>query len=176
MKTRLLILTSLFAALTAVGALIAFPLPFSPVPVTLQILFTLMAGIVLGSKYGALSQLVYLVLGGIGLPVFAGGQGGLHALVGPTSGYLWGFVLAAFLIGLIAERFSSFGMDLFAMIIGLVVIYSLGMLGLHFIAGLSLSKAFFLGVTPFIPGDLVKMVVVAIVNRQIRQRITDFSS
>ncbi|AZR74668.1 hypothetical protein BBF96_15585 [Anoxybacter fermentans] len=171
MKTKQIILTGLFAALTAVGAMITIPLPFSPVPITLQILFTLLAGIILGSRYGALSQLIYLFLGGIGLPVFAGGSGGFQALVGPTAGYLWGFVLAAFVVGLIAEHRSSLKTDIFAMLIGIILIYLPGMMGLHWIAGLSFSKAFALGVLPFIPGDLTKVLLAALIKRQLSSRV-----
>lgn len=169
MKTKQLILTSLFAALTGVGALITIPLPFSPVPITLQLFFTLLSGLVLGCQFGALSQIVYLLLGGIGLPIFAGGSGGFQALIGPTAGYLWGFVLAAFVVGLFAERGRSFGMDVFAVIAGLLIIYIPGTLVLAKVAGISLSKAMPLGVLPFIPGDLIKAGVAVIVNLRVRQ-------
>ena len=172
MRTRNLILTGLFAALTAVGALIIIPLPFSPVPITMQIFFTLLAGIILGSKYGALSQLVYLLIGGIGLPVFAGGGAGFQNLVGPTSGFLWGFVLAAFIIGLISEtRSTSLGVDIFAMALGLVLIYSLGVLSLHLVAGYTFLQAFMIGVLPFVIGDILKLVVAAILKQQLVKRI-----
>lgn len=175
MKTKALILTSLFAALTAVGALISIPLPFSPVPITLQVLFTLMAGLILGKYYGSVSQLIYLLLGGIGLPVFAGGRAGFQNLVGPTAGYLWGFVLAAFVIGLIAERRSTLTTDVLALVFGLLVIYLPGTYILHRVAAITLTKAFTLGVLPFILGDLAKVAVAAFVVQQIRRRIPDFS-
>lgn len=168
MKTKQRIVTSLFAALTAAGALISIPLPFSPVPLTLQIFFTLLAGLVLGSKWGAVSQIVYLLLGGIGLPVFAGGVAGFQALVGPTAGYLWGFVLAAYVVGLFAERTDVLGMDVCAVAVGLLVIYLFGTLLLARIAGLSLIKAMSLGVVPFIPGDLVKAAVAVLVKQRVR--------
>ncbi len=79
-------LVGLFAALTAVGAYVAVPLPFSPVPVTLQTLFVYLSGLVLGGRRGALSQLVYLLLGASGIPVFAGGRGGVGVIFGPTGG------------------------------------------------------------------------------------------
>lgn len=173
MKTRQLILTSMFAALTAVGALISIPI--QPVPITLQILFTLLSGAVLGSRYGALSQLVYLLLGGIGLPVFANGTGGFQVLVGPRAGYLLGFVLAAFVVGLVVERKSSYIGHFSGMLLGLAVIYIPGCLGLHWIAHLSLSKAFMAGVIPFIPGDLLKVLVAAFISVQLHKRIPQLS-
>lgn len=175
MKTKALILTSLFAALTAIGALISIPLPFSPVPITLQVLFSLMAGLILGKYYGSLSQLIYLLLGGIGLPVFAGGRAGFQNLIGPTAGYLWGFVLAAYVIGLIAEQRPTLTKDLLALFIGLLVIYLPGTYILHRVAAITLSKAFTLGVLPFIPGDLAKLAVAAFVVQRIRHRIPELS-
>ena len=88
---------SMFGALTAVGAYIMIPLP--PVPITLQTLFVNLAGALLGGYLGALSQVVYILLGVIGLPVFAGGKAGAGVLLGPTGGYLIGFVVGAFVIG-----------------------------------------------------------------------------
>lgn len=174
MKTRQLILTSLFAALTGIGALISFPVPFSPVPVSLQVFFTLLAGVILGGRFGALSQLIYLSLGAIGLPIFAGGEGGFQHLVGPTAGYLWGFVIAAYVTGLIARKMSSFIGDLLAMVLGLTIIYIPGMFGLHWIAGMPLNKALLGGVVPFLLGDLLKIIAVAIISRQLARRIPQY--
>ena len=97
-------LSSMFAALTALGAYLIIPLPFSPVPLTLQTFFTYTSGAVLGKYRGALSQIIYIGLGCLGLPVFAGGKAGFGVLLGPTGGYLIGFVLGAFLIGFLVER------------------------------------------------------------------------
>ena len=174
MKTRKLVLTGLFVALTASGAILTIPLPFSPVPITLQIFFTLMAGIILGSKYGALSQIVYLLMGGIGLPVFAEGAAGFQVLVGPTAGYLWGFVLCAFFVGLVSEKFRSWQMNTVAMLCGLIIIYILGVLGLHFVLGLSLIKALQVGIVPFIPGDILKLIAAVLVTIRVRKRTPFF--
>nr|WP_269848331.1 biotin transporter BioY [Methanosarcina horonobensis] len=96
-ELRKMVFASLFAALTAAGAYIQIPIPFSPVPVTLQVFFVLLAGSMLKSKWGSLSMVVYTLLGIAGLPVFAGGSSGLGVLLGPTGGYIFGFILAAFL-------------------------------------------------------------------------------
>ena len=95
---------SLFAALIAVGAYIKIPIPFSPVPITLQVFFIFLAGAMLGARWGTLSVIVYLLLGIVGLPVFSGGASGLGVLLGPTGGYLIGFVVAAFLVGTLCEK------------------------------------------------------------------------
>jgi biotin transport system substrate-specific component len=92
-----MVYASMFGSLTAIGAYIMIPLP--PVPITFQTLFLNLAGALLGGYLGALSQVVYILLGVIGLPVFAGGKAGLGVLLGPTGGYLFGFVLAALVVG-----------------------------------------------------------------------------
>ena len=95
LKTRHMILSGLFAAITALLAQISIPLPFSPVPITGQTFAVFLTGAVLGGRWGALSMLLYIFLGAIGLPVFHNAQGGLHIVLGPTGGYLWGLCLAA---------------------------------------------------------------------------------
>ena len=90
-KTKDFITVSLFAALTAVGAFISIPL--GAVPITLQLLFTLLSGILLRENLGALSQIVYISLGLIGLPIFAGGKGGIGILLSPTFGFLIGYII-----------------------------------------------------------------------------------
>lgn len=105
-KTRLkgMVFAALFAALTAAVAWFKIPLPFTPVPITLQTLAVLLSGAMLGSYYGALSMIVYLALGAIGLPVFAGGSSGIGALLGPTGGYLFSYPIAAFAVGKMLEK------------------------------------------------------------------------
>ncbi len=173
LKTKGMILCALFAALTAVGALIAIPLPFTPVPITLQIFFTFLAGALLGKYLGALSQLIYLLLGVVGLPVFAKGSSGIGVLLGPSGGYLVGFIPAAFLVGYLLERREKppLGLIFLAMVVGLLAIYLPGVGWLMWVAKLNLVKGLLLGVLPFLPGDAVKIVVGAlIVNRAIRLR------
>jgi len=148
---------SLFVALSA---RIVVPLPFSPVPVTGQTLAVLLLGALLGSRRGALCLLVYLTEGIVGLPVFASG-GGLAYLMGPTGGYLAGFVAAAFLTGLLAEHGwdRRVGSTLLAMFLGNVAIYAFGLSRLvHFVGS---ERVLALGLLPFIPGDLVKMAIAA---------------
>jgi len=171
LKTKGMILCALFAALTAVGGLIAVPLPFTPVPITLQTFFIFLAGALLGKYLGALSQLIYLLLGVVGLPVFAKGSSGIGILLGPTGGYLIGFIPAAFLIGCILERREKppLGLIFLAMVVGLLAIYLPGVGWLMWVARLSLVKGLLLGVLPFLPGDAVKIVVGAlIVGRAMR--------
>ena len=98
------LVATFFATLTALGAQIAVRLPFSPVPATLQVLMVIVTGLALGSRRGFTSMVAYLTAGALGLPVFAGGNGGLVYLFGPTGGYLLAFPVAAFVAGRVSER------------------------------------------------------------------------
>ena len=154
-----------FALLTALGAQVRIRLPFTPVPITLQTFFVLLGGLTLGGGLGAGAQVLYLVLGALGVPVFAGGALGFASLVGPTGGYLVGFVLGAWLVGQLAR-----GVDprdpraelrvLGILAVGTVIIYVSGAYWLARVMGLGLRPALAAGVLPFVPGDTLKAVLV----------------
>jgi biotin transport system substrate-specific component len=154
----------MFGALTAIGAFIVIPL--QPVPITLQTLFTGLAGVLLGGYAGALSQIIYVILGVIGLPVFAGGQAGLGTLLGPAGGYLIGFIAAAYIIGKIVESRQEAGLAwiVLSLIIGDLMIYTFGTLQLSLLAHLSINKALLVGVVPFLIGDLIKMAATVLIS------------
>jgi len=164
---RGMILVALFAALTAIGAWIRIPI--QPVPITFQVFFALLAGAILGAWLGALSQLIYILLGCIGLPVFAGGSSGLGVLFGPTGGYLFGFVIGAYLIGGMVGIRQNPGYLWFlaSMLLGVAVIYLFGVIQLTIVAKMSVQKAFLVGVIPFIGVDLVKALLAALVARRV---------
>ena len=166
---RRMVYAAMFGALTALGSLIVIPL--QPIPISLQSLFAGLAGVLLGAYTGALSQVVYVLLGIIGLPVFAGGKAGTGTLLGPTGGYIIGFIAAAFVIGKIigVKRESGWAWILMAMVVGNLVIYTLGTLYLAYVADLSLLKALMAGVVPFLPGDILKLVVAAWLALKLRQ-------
>ncbi len=161
METRSLVLSALFAAIVAILAQISIPLPFSPVPITGQTFGVFLAGAILGSRLGALSLLVYVLLGAAGLPVFSKFGGGLGILVGPTGGYIFSFILGAFVAGWIVERgkVDSFKRMLLAMSACLVVIYSLGTVQLAWVMDLTFTRALWLGVIPYIPLDIFKIIL-----------------
>jgi biotin transport system substrate-specific component len=147
-----------FSLLIALGAQVAIPLPFTPVPVTLQTLAVLMAGCLLGSSRGALAVLAYLAEGFAGLPVFSAGRSGIAHLFGPTGGYLLGFVAAAFIAGLLTERGAArswFG-SLAALVAGNLVVYVPGILWLSGWTGP--DKALALGFAPYLAGDALKCI------------------
>lgn len=171
MSTRGMIYASLFGALTAMGALISIPL--QPVPVTLQTMFMYLAGSLLGGSLGALSQVIYVILGAIGLPVFSGGKAGLGVFLGPTGGYLVGFIAAAFVTGKIVRSRPDAGLVwlVFAMLAGTAVVYTLGVLQLVLVGKLSLEKAAVVGVLPFLPGDALKIAAASVITLKVRDRI-----
>jgi len=161
----------LIAALTAAAAQVSIPLPFTPVPFTLQPMVVLLGGAALGSRLGMCAQVLYLLAGIAGLPVFAASavlpQGALR-LLGPTGGYLMSYPFAAFLTGLLAER----GLDrryltsVVAMAAGLAVVFTFGVLWLAWFArpaAASLDQALRTGLYPFIPADVVKIFAAAAV-------------
>lgn len=141
----------------ALGAQFKFYLPLSPVPVTAQTLAVLLTGALLGPVRGAGAVLLYLLEGLMGLPVFAGGQGGIASLIGPTGGYLLGFVAAAYVTGRLIERGwdRNLGTTFAALALGNAVIYVFGLLGLMIFVGS--ESVLTLGLWPFIPGDLFKL-------------------
>ena len=142
--------------LMAALAQVALPLPFTPVPITGQTLGVLLVGGALGSKRGAASMLLYLLEGAVGLPVFAAGGAGPLVLLGPSGGYLLGFVPAAYLVGWLAERGfdRSFLPAVLAFGLGEVVIYAIGVPWLAFFVGA--KQALAAGFWPFLPGAVVK--------------------
>ena len=156
----LIVLGTLFVALLAQ---VKIPLSFTPVPLTGQTLAVLLVGATLGSKRGALSMLLYIALGAFGLPVFAGGAAGLAYLSGATLGYLIGFVIAAYVIGLLAERGleRSVRTSILPFLIGTVIIYICGVAWLTIVLG-SISKAVMAGLVPFLIGDLIKLLAASL--------------
>ena len=158
-STRELVLVGLFTAITAVCAQISIPLPFTTVPFTLQVLAVCLSGAILGKRLGALSQIVYLLIGAIGVPVFAGFSGGLSKLVGNTGGYLLSYPIAALIIGYVFEKRKGMILNFLSMLVGLIVIYALGVTQLKFVAGLPWPTAYLYGAAPFIVLDIVKIVI-----------------
>ncbi len=164
---------SSFIVLTALGAYVRIPLPFTPVPITLQTFFVLLSGAVLGRKWAAASQAGYLFLGALGLPVFAGANSGAAYLFGPTGGYIIGFVVTAWLTGRLIHRENqpSFGRIALAMFIAsLGGIYLFGLLALSLFLKCSLPQALALGFFPFIAGDIIKIIGASLIYHRIGRR------
>ncbi len=169
---REMVLVALFAALTAVMAQISIPAGVIPVPVTGQTLAVMLAGALLGARLGAFSQIIYILLGAVGLPVFAQGRAGLSVLVGPTGGFLFGFVAGAYVIGKLLERRPQPSLSYLLFVIGLggiAVVYIPGVLQMAFVTGMTHARALAL-MWPFIPGDVLKVVVSAVIVRAVLAR------
>lgn len=159
-----------FAFLTAIGSLIRVPLPFTPVPFTLQTFFALLAGGLLGTQRGVASQVLYLGLGTAGIPVFAAGSLGL---LGPTGGYLLGLAIAALIVGRLTSgsRGLSFVWTSGAMAVGVVAIYLLGIMRLSVFVPASTHELVSMGVLPFVVGDVAKLAAAAGIVVAVRRKI-----
>jgi len=164
-----------FIILTALGAYVRIPLPFTPVPITLQTFFVLLSGAVLGRKWGMASQAGYLVLGTIGLPLFTGAGAGTAYLFGPTGGYIIGFVAASWIAGRMLQQPSK-GIIRVALAMAVASsagIYFFGVLGLSLFLKCRLSQALALGFLPFVPGDIIKIISASFIFYKIEKRCRD---
>lgn len=174
MNTRDLVLSALFAAIiVALGLLPPIPIGIIPVPITAQSLGIMLAGVVLGAKRGTIAVLIVVLLVLIGLPVLSGGRGGLAVLAGPTAGFFIGWIFAAFVTGYLSEKLvnseqsslvQGVGFFIAAVIGGVVVLYIFGIAWLT--VNIGFNKAF-LGSLGFVPGDVIKAIVAALVGRAV---------
>lgn len=178
---RSVALVAVFAALIVAAAIVpGIPVGSLGVPITLQTLAVMLAGLSLGAVRGSLAVLLYLVLGFAGLPVFSGGRSGLQVMAGPSAGYLLAFLLAAFVVGLAAQQIlrrarTAWRVPLFflaAMLTSVVVVHTLGVLGMTVTLDISLAEAFKADLA-FYPGDIVKNVVAAIAAAAVHRAFPD---
>lgn len=173
MSTKDLVLVALFAALIAVlGIVPAFAIPVISVPVTAQTLGVMLAGSVLGARRGGLAVLVLLALVAVGLPLLAGGRGGIGVFVGPSGGFLASWPFAAFVIGFLTEKVwsrygfvAAFGINIAG---GIMLVYALGIGWLIAGAGFDPEKAIW-GAAAFLPGDTIKAVLASLVSVALRK-------
>lgn len=178
MKIRRTVLTAVFTALIAAGAYAAVPI--GPVPIVLTTMFVLLSGLLGGFRIGLYSTAAYLLLGVLGLPVFAGGAGGFAVLTGPTGGYLIGYLLAAAAAGLIYRPAEGSSLTVrilltsAAALIGSILIYIPGVPWLKISLGMDWHRAMQAGMIPFIPGDLLKIFAAAVLAVILKERFHDF--
>ena len=178
MKTRKLTtkdiaLIGLMAAVMCLAA--PFSVPIGPVPISLATLVIYFTIYLLGAASGTISCLIYLLLGLVGLPVFSGFTSGLEKLLGPTGGYLIGYLLMALVGGIFVDRYrKNILLQFLGLVLGTAACYILGTAWLAWQASLSLKAALWAGVIPFIPGDLVKIAAAMVVAPQIRRQIDRF--
>ena len=166
-STKEMTLVAMFTGLTAIGAFISIPI--GEVPISMQSLFVILSGLILGSKLGALSQILYIILGLIGVPIFANFTGGLQSIMKPSFGFIIGFVFAAYIVGKITEKNKDKKNLWIASFIGTIVIYVFGLPYMHYmlnfvmLKGLSFATILKIGCIIFLPGDILKAIVSSLV-------------
>ncbi|MBS5548786.1 biotin transporter BioY [Pseudoflavonifractor sp. An184] len=168
-KTYRMAMTALMAAVTCVLAPMAIPI--GPVPISFTNLAIYLSLYLLGWKRGTVSYLVYVLIGAVGVPVFSGFTGGLGKLAGATGGYIVGFIPMAVIAGLVIDQYRNRGLQLAGMIVGTAVCYAFGTAWFCFVMDSTPMAALSLCVIPFIPGDLVKMLLAMWVGPMIRRRL-----
>ncbi|MGQ9759991.1 MAG: biotin transporter BioY [Candidatus Methanomethylicaceae archaeon] len=165
-KSRLIAISSLFAALSAAGAWIS--IPFYPVPLTLQTFFVYLGVLILG-RYSFISQAAYMGMGVIGLPVFARGMSGYGAIIGPTGGYLVGFIVGSLLGGVIFERSKKTKVSAaISLLVCSILVFGIGWFWLSYWLGWNFNVALWSGVLPFLPGDCIKAGLAILVFLKVR--------
>lgn len=172
LNTKELILCGIFAALIAILAQISIPLPFTTIPLTLQIVAIGVTGIILGSKCGFISILIYILIGAMGVPVFAGFKGGLSALLGHTGGFILGFPIMVWIIGYVKEKFNSPMLTVISLVLGLFIDYITGTILFSLITGNTIINSIMLCVIPFIIVDFIKLGLAYIVGTTISKRVS----
>jgi len=174
-KPVVLILSALtFLVITALGAYVRIPLLFTPVPVTLQTLAVLLAAICLGSRVAGATYICYLMLGCAGMPLFAGATSGIAYMLGPTGGYLMGFIIAGVATGYLIRRNHNFGWTFFSVSVGAFIILFSGTMWLTISMHLPFAKALMLGFIPFLPGDILKVLIATYFYRTFKEKFKGF--
>lgn len=164
-----------FILLTVLGAFVRIPLPFTPVPLTLQTFFVLLAGAYLGAGLGAASQIGYIFLGLVGLPIFTHAGSGFLYLLGPTGGYIFGFVLASLLVGkFIRQCGNNFFAAFLTIFLADMALLLCGVIWLRFITGQNFATLLLMGLVPFIPGDILKSYAACAVYFALKSRLKQF--
>lgn len=172
-KIKYMTLTGLMSAIICIMAPFSIILPISPVPISLGTLAIYFVIIVLGRKQGFLSILLYILLGLVGLPVFTGFTGGIGKLLGPTGGYIIGYLFMALVCGFFTDKWHGrFFPNFVGMLFGTAVCYGFGTLWLAYQSNLSISAAFTAAVLPFLPADLCKVLIAWFVGCKVRKHLT----
>ncbi len=164
-RPLLLAETAAFTGLISLGAWVS--VPFFPVPFTLQTLFVIMAGAVMG-RFGVLPAGLYVLMGALNIPVFHSGTAGIGVLLGPTGGYIIGFIPGALMTGLAYEQERNI-IRILGIAAGLLIIFFIGMIWLSSSTGMTMIAAFIVGVLPFLPGDVVKGAAVFVIARRLER-------
>lgn len=171
-KITTLVLIGLMAAITCIMGPFSIPLPFNLVPISLTNLVIYFTMYILGMKKGTISYCIYLLIGLVGLPVFSAFTGGAGKLLGPTGGYLIGFIFLALISGFFIDKWgNNMWLCMTGMVLGTIVCYIFGTIWLAYQAHMNFEAALWAGVIPFIPGDVIKMIMAMLLGPQIRNRL-----
>lgn len=163
-----LIICALFASLMAICSWISIPLFFTPVPVNMALAGAYITGLLLGFKYGFIAEVLYILLGAFGLPVFAGFTGGIGAIAGPTGGFIIGYAVCAFICGLPARK-KGIMMRIFLMLCGMSSCYGCGLVWFMHLTSSTLWAGLVSCVIPFLAGDAVKIMLVSLLYRYLEK-------
>lgn len=171
LSTRDLIICAMFASITAILAQISIPLPFSTVPFTMQVFAVTISGVILGAKRGFISQLIYIILGAIGMPVFAQMSGGMGIVFGYTGGFIMAFPIMVLVIGYISEKTDKIYYIMLSMILALIINYVIGTLWYSFVAGVGFTEGFVVCVVPFLIPDIIKIGLATTIGITLKRRM-----
>jgi biotin transport system substrate-specific component len=168
---QMMILSALFAAVISVGSIISIPI--GEVPISLASMMVALAAVVLGPKYGSVSVIVFILLGAVGVPVFAGFEAGFGVLAGPTGGYIFGYIADAFLVGILIGKSKEIhpARLVVALVVGTIVLYAIGTAWFMAVTNMTLAAALVLCVLPFLLGDAAKLAIVFFTGRVLRKRV-----
>jgi biotin transport system substrate-specific component len=168
----MMILSALFAAVISVGSIISIPI--GEVPISLASMMVALAAVVLGPKYGSVSVIVFILLGAVGVPVFAGFEAGFGVLAGPTGGYIFGYIADAFLVGILIGKSKEIhpARLVVALVVGTIVLYAIGTAWFMAVTNMTLAAALVLCVLPFLLGDAAKLAIVFFTGRVLRKRLS----
>lgn len=169
--TAQMTLTAIMAAILCILGPLSIPIPVSPVPITLTNLAIYFSVCILGWKLGTVSYLIYLAIGLVGLPVFSSFGSGFGKLLGPTGGYLIGFIFMALICGLFFEKCSSKALLFLGLVLGSLVNYAFGTAWLAAQANLTFSQALWAGVIPYLPADLIKILLAVWLAPGLRRKV-----
>lgn len=176
MKTKTMTLVGLFTALLCIAGPLSVPIPISPVPLSLATLVIYFSSNIIGCKKGLLCCLIYIMIGLAGIPVFSVFSAGISKLAGPTGGYLVGYFFLAFFTGFFADKFpQSRKLQLLGMILGSICLQFLGTLWLAVLTNTTLLQAAFSAVIPFLPNDILKIIITITLAPVVKKQISQIS-
>lgn len=177
--SRNIVFVALFAAISAISGFLAVPIPGTPVPIVLQNMMVVLSGMLLGPILGSASTLLFVVAGLLGLPILSGGTGGFAKLMSPTGGFIVGYVISSLVTGLIMGkpvygRKSSLARTICASVTGFAVMYIPGLLHFMNVMDTDLKETVMLCVLPYLPGDLLKLILCILLSMTLRSSVASF--